>query len=143
MLYVSSFSTLAGKFWGGRLDGVSGTLGSPLERRVSLMLVTMQISAVCVYRALLRRLLEGWAFAVVSYTAATTLPPSRRCLLNGALLDWLLLITGLAPILETFASRTLRKALRYGRNPEWRWRLLRVHCTGGLARFVRFGRGKM
>ena len=28
------------------LDGVSGTLGFPLERRVSLMLVTMLISAV-------------------------------------------------------------------------------------------------
>ena len=83
------------ELWGGRLDGVLGRLGFPLERRVSLMI-----------------LLKGWAFSFafrrevfasldVSYTAATLLPPSRRCRLNGALLDELLLVTGLAPLLET------------------------------------------
>ena len=46
-------------FWGGRLDGVSGKLGFPLERWVSLMLVMMLISAVGVNRTLLRRLLGG------------------------------------------------------------------------------------
>ena len=54
----------------------------------------------------------GWAFALVfrrvvfasldvSCTAAATLPPSRRCRVNGALLDELLLVTGLAPLLQT------------------------------------------
>ena len=57
-----SGSTLSGEIWGGRLDGVSGTLGFSLERRVSLMLVTMLTSAVGVNRTLLRRLLGGWAF---------------------------------------------------------------------------------
>ena len=106
-----SGSTLSGEFWGGRLDGVSGTLGFPLERQVSLMLVTMLISAMGVNRTLLQRLLGGWAFALVfqrevfasldvSYTA-TSLPPSRRCRLKGALFDELLLVTGLAPPLET------------------------------------------
>ena len=46
----------------------------------------------------------GWAFAVAlrrevlatSNTAAATLPPSRRCRVNGALLDELLLVTGRA-----------------------------------------------
>ena len=86
--------------------------GSPLERRVSLTPVTMLISAVGVNRTLLQRLLGGWAFAIafrrkvfathdVSCTAATTLPPSRRCRVNGALLDDLLLVTGLALLLET------------------------------------------
>ena len=87
-----SGSTLAGEFWGGHLDGVSGTIGFHLERWVSLMVITMLISAVGVNRTLLRRLLGGWAFALafrrvasldVSYTAATTLTLSRRCRLNG------------------------------------------------------------
>ena len=59
-----SGSTLSGEFWGGRLDGVSGTLGIPLERRVSLMLVTMLISATGANRNLLRRLLGGWTFTL-------------------------------------------------------------------------------
>ena len=101
----------SGEVWGGHIDGVSGTLGFPLERRVSLMLVTMLISAMGVNRALLQRLLGGWAFALafrqevfaslgVSCTA-TSLPPSRRCRLNGALFDEHLLVIGLAPLLET------------------------------------------
>ena len=100
--------TLSGDFCRGRLDGVSGTLGFPLERRVSLMLVTMLISAMGVNRTLLRRLLGGWAFTLgfrrevfASLDVFTSLPPSRRCRLNGALLDELLLVTGLAPLLET------------------------------------------
>ena len=106
-----SGGTLSGEFWEGRLDGVSGALGFPLERRVSLMLVTMLLSAMDVNRTLLRRLLRGWAFALtfrhevfasldLSCIAAATLPPSRRCPVNGALLDEFLLVTGLAPLLQ-------------------------------------------
>ena len=106
-----SRSTLSGAFWEGWLDGVSGTLGFPLARQILLMLITMLMSAVGVNRTLLR-LLGGWAFALalrrevfasldVSHTAATSLPPSRRCGLNGALLDEFLLVTELAPLLET------------------------------------------
>ena len=58
-----SGSTLSEEFWRGRLDGVLGTLAFPLERLVSLVLVTMLISAVGVHRTLLRPLLGGWAFA--------------------------------------------------------------------------------
>ena len=146
-----SGTTLFGELWGGRLDGVSGTLGFLLERRVSLMLVTMLISAVGVNRSLLRRLRERGAFRRevfaslhVSCTAATPLPPSRRCRLNGALLDEFLLVTGLAPFFtgDKLAGGTLRNTLRHRRISEWRWELLRAHYTGGLARFVRFGRGE-
>ena len=81
-------------FLRGRLDGVSWTLGFPLERRVSLMFITMLVAAVGVNRMLLRRLLGGCALALavwreafasldVSNTTATTLPPSRRCRMNG------------------------------------------------------------
>ena len=117
------------------------------------MLVTMLISVAGVNRTLLRRLLGGWAFALafrrevfasldVSYTAATTLPPSRRCRQIGALLDELQLVTGLCQFVgDKLASRTLRKALRYGRS-EGRGRLLGVFCTGGLACLLRVGRGK-
>ena len=44
---------------------------------------------------------EVFASLDVSYTAATSLPPSRRCRLNGALFDERLLVTWLAPLLET------------------------------------------
>ena len=77
-----------------------------------LLLVERQGKAVGVNRTLLQRLLGGWAFALafrrevfaslgVSHTAATTLPASRRCRVNGALLDELVLVTGLAPLLQT------------------------------------------
>ena len=55
-----SGSTHSGELWGGRLDGVAGTLGFPLERRVSLMLVTMLMAAMGVNRTPTRRLLGGW-----------------------------------------------------------------------------------
>ena len=80
------------EFWGGHLGGVAGTLGFPLERRVSLMLITMLIAAVGANRTLLQ--LRLWAFALafrrevlacldVSFTAAASLLPRRRCQVNG------------------------------------------------------------
>ena len=138
--------------WGGWLDGVSGTLGFPLERRVSIILVMMLNSAVGVNRTLLRRLPGGWAFALafrrevfasldVSHTAATSSPPSRRCRLDGAPLDELLLVTGRAPLLETnLRAEPCETLYCYRRISGWRWRLLRVHYTGGLCRLIRFGR---
>ena len=55
------------------------------------------------------------------------------------LLDELLLVTGLAPLLETNLTAepcetrgTLRNTPRYRRTSVWRRRLLRVHYTGGL-----------
>ena len=58
---------------------------------------------------LLQRFLGGCASALafafaslaVSCTAAVTLPPCVRCRVNGALLNELLLVTGLAFLLET------------------------------------------
>ena len=105
--------TLAGDFWRGRLDGVSGTLGFPLERRVSLMFITMLVASTGVSRTLLQRLLGGWASALafrreafaclgVACSVAATLPPSRRCRVNGALLDEFLLVTKLALLLQTY-----------------------------------------
>ena len=107
-----SGSTLAGEFWGGHLDGVAGTLGFPLERRVSLMLITMLVAATGVSRTLLQRLFgactviiaflrEAFVCLDVAHAAAATLAPSRRCQVKGALFGELLLVTGLAPLLET------------------------------------------
>ena len=81
-----------------------------------------------VNRVLLQRLLGGWAFAMAfrrevfvsldaSNTAATALLPRRRCRVNGALTDELVLVTWLAPL------GTLQDAPRYGCISEWRWRL--------------------
>ena len=144
-----SGSTLSGEFWEGRLNGVSGTLGFPLERSVSLMLVTMLISARGVKRTLVLRFSGGWAFASavrrevlasldVSNTAATSFPPSRRCRLKTALC---LMSFSLSQGLRLYWRQTC------GRNPAKHSalqthlrRLLRVHNTGGLARLVRLGR---
>ena len=84
-------------------DGVAGTLALPLEGRVSLMIITMLVASTGVNRTLFQRLLGGWAFACLdaTYTAAATQAPSRRCRVSGALLDELLLVTGLALLLET------------------------------------------
>ena len=46
-------TSITGEFGGGRVGGISGTLGLSLERRVSLMLTTMFIAAVGVKRTLL------------------------------------------------------------------------------------------
>ena len=75
----------------------------------------------------------------MSYTAATTLPPSGRCWVNGAYLDGLVIVTGLAPyVANELASGTLRKSSM--RTPmRRRWRLRCAHHIRGLARPVRFG----
>ena len=100
-----SGSTLAGEFWRGHLHGVSGTLGFPLERRVSLMLITILVAATGVNRTQPstppRSRREALVCLDVSHTAAATFPPSRRCRVNGALLGELPLVTGLAPLLQT------------------------------------------
>ena len=63
-----SGSTLSAEFWGERLDGVSGTLGFPRERRVSLVPIT--VAPVGDNRTLLS--------VDVYHIAGATLPPSRR-----------------------------------------------------------------
>ena len=89
--------------------------GFPLESRVSLMLVKMLISVMGVNRTPLQRFLGGWRSPslfdekYVSCTAATSLHPSSQCRLNQALLDELLLVTGLAPLLETNLRRNPAK----------------------------------
>ena len=73
---------------------------------------TMLVAAVGINRTLLQRLRGGLALAFafrreafasldVSNTAAATWSQSRRCWLNGALLDEFLLVTRLSPLLET------------------------------------------
>ena len=90
---------------GGHFDG-------HLEGRVSLMLITMLVAATGANRTLHQRLFGGWAFALafwraanacldVAHSAAASLAPSRRCRVSGALSDELLLVTGLAPLLDT------------------------------------------
>ena len=73
-----SGSTLTEKFWGGHLDGVAGTLGFTLERRVSLVLITGLVTAKGANRTFLQRLLGGWAFALAFRAKSICLP--RRTL---------------------------------------------------------------
>ena len=69
--------------------------------RVSLMFMTMLVCAVGVNRTVLQRWASALASLDVSYIAAATLPRCRRCRVNGVLLDEHLLVTGLAPLLQT------------------------------------------
>ena len=120
----------------------------------SLMIITMLVAVVGVKRTLLQRLLGGWAFALafrrevfasldVSCTAAATVPPSRRCRANFALLDELLFITGLAlSFQKNWRAEPCEKLYNTDASPKWRWRLRCAHDAGGLARPVRFGRGE-
>ena len=91
------------------------------------MLITILIAAAGAHRTLLQRLLGGWASALafrreaygcldVSYTAAATLAPSRRCQAERTQLDELLLVTGLAPLLQmTFRTEPCDKTPRHRR----------------------------
>ena len=76
------------------------------------MLTTMLVASTRANRTLHQHLLGGWAIALAfrreafasldaACTAATTLAPSRRFRVNGALLDELLLVTRLAHLLQT------------------------------------------
>ena len=123
-----SGGTLPGEFWRVRLDGVSGTLGFPLTLRLSLMLISMLVAAMGVNRMLLQRLLGGWALALafrrevfasldVSYTAATALPPCRRCRVNGHFIDELVLVTGLAPLETNLRAEPCEKLFATGASP--------------------------
>ena len=118
------------------------------------MLITMLVAATGANRTFLQRLLGGWAFAFafqreafacldVAYSAAVSLAPSRRCRVNGALLDELFLVTGLAPLLETnLRAEPCKHTLRYRCLTKRSWQVRRVQHARGLARHVRFGRRK-
>ena len=115
------------------------------------MLITMLVAAVGVHRTLRRRVPGGWVFAIafrreafgspdVSYTAAATLPPSRRCRVNGALHDELLLVTGLAPVFQTNLRAEPCEALcASDASPSGTGGLRCARHTGSLARPVRLG----
>ena len=113
----NSGSTLSGKFWRERLDDISGTLELPLERRVSLMLTTMLVAAVGANRDMMGRE-EG-------RSARSIRQP--RSVLQTALLDELLLVTGLARLLQmNLRAKPCAKTPRNGCIAEWSWRL---RCT--------------
>ena len=96
--------------WGGELDGVRGTLGFSLGRRVSFMLTTVVGSVAGLTGLHLQQLLGIWTFALtfrreelsvldVAFVAAAAFPPKRRCSITGPLLDELLVATFLGPLL--------------------------------------------
>ena len=107
-----SDSTLTGVFWWGHLNDLSDTRRLPLTRRVSLMFISIQAAVVTVHRTLLKHLLRDWLFGLVfrrkvfvsldmSYTTCLILTSSSGCRENAVPLDELVLVTGLAPLLNT------------------------------------------
>ena len=88
-------------FWCGRLDGLASTLGDPLERRVSFMLTTMLVAAVGGNRTLLQRF-PGRVGSRPRFFGEKHSPASACSTLQPrASLDELLLVTRLAPLLQT------------------------------------------
>ena len=99
------------EFWGGALDGISGSLGFPMQRRVILMYV------LGVTRRSLQQTLGAWIFALsfkrearccldVAFMCARKLPTRNLVPACGALLDDLLLAEGRS------SSRKLDHVLR-------------------------------
>ena len=99
------------EFWGGNLDGMKETLGIPMCSRTSLMYVTLTGAVLGVTRTSLQQLLGAWNFALsfrrealccldVAFLAVGTLPTRRPIPPTGALLDDLLLVCGIAPLLQ-------------------------------------------
>ena len=91
------------EFWGGALDGISGSLGFPMHRRTTLMYVTLLGALLGVTRGSLQQILGAWNFALsfrrealccldVAFMCARKLPTRRHIPAHGALLDDLLLV---------------------------------------------------
>ena len=100
------------EFWGGALDGIFGSLGFPMQRRTTLMYVTILGALLGVTRGSLQQVLGAWIFALsfrreahccsdVAFMCARKLPTRNPVPACGALLDDLLLVTGIAPLLQT------------------------------------------
>ena len=95
--------------WGGQLDENRGKLGFGMGRRVSLMLATGAARGLSGHD--FRRFLGLWVYALsfrrealsvldVASVAAECFAPRRRCAVEGAVLDELLVTTFLAPLLD-------------------------------------------
>ena len=96
---------------GGQLDGKRGKLGFGMGRQVSSMLATVTGAARGLSGRDVRRLLGLWVCTLsfrrealsvldVAFVAAECFPPRRRCAVEGALLEELLVTTFLAPLLD-------------------------------------------
>ena len=111
---ISSEKGISGfkaEFWGGALDGISGSLGFPMHRRTTLMYVTLLGALLGVTRGSLQQILGAWNFALsfrrealccldVAFMCARKLPTRRPTAAHGALLDDLLVVAGIAPLLQ-------------------------------------------
>ena len=102
-------ATVHAEFWSGALDGVAGTLGFPMCRRTSLLFVTLTGVVLGVARTPLQHLLGAWNFALSFRREAScclgvaflgTLPVRRPVPTNGAVLEGLFLVCGIAPLLQ-------------------------------------------
>ena len=76
-MWGQSGNTLSGKLWGGRLAGLSGTLGPPFESRISLMIFALLVLS----RMFLRRLLTGGSSPSQS---RPQIPPSSTAVFASA-----------------------------------------------------------
>ena len=141
-----SGSTLAGEFLGGRRDWRCRHDRVP-SRTPSIAHAHHDAGRCCGRKSDALAAPSGrWAFALSDEKNS----PASMCLTLQQLLavqqtmsseTELVLVTGLAPLLETNLRAEPRKTPRYG----WifqRWRRRRAHRTGGLAHLVRVGRGK-
>ena len=104
-------TTFEHEVWGGQLDGKRGKLGCGVGRRVSLMLATVTGAARGLSGHDLRRLLGLLGVCTLfqarsavrsgcGIVTAECFPPRRRCGVEGALLDELLVSTFLASLLD-------------------------------------------
>ena len=103
---------LRSTFWGASLRGDEGLIGFSPERRASLCAATLIAATSGVSGVELQRLLGLWVFAAgfrrealsvigSSFTLARLMPPFRRTMLTGPVLDELLTLVGISPLLDS------------------------------------------
>ena len=103
------YSGTLAELWGAEIDGVTGRVGFPMERRASLILASVLGLVHGTNRAGLQQLLGGWNFVFafrrelacvldVADVAAQRFPPRRVSHLDGALVDELLRAASLSPL---------------------------------------------
>jgi len=100
------------QFWGCEVRGIDGTLAFPMLRRLNLMALTLVSLCVPVSGHQLQRLLGAWNYCCSfrreyasvlgrSYTLASKMPPQRKILLGGPVVDELLTLCFCAPFMFT------------------------------------------
>ena len=100
-------------FWWAELRGGEGVLGSPLEKMIDLMAITLEAVRFPITKAMFHRLLGSWVYVIgfrkevlavieCCYSHLYRMPESGRFELPGRVVDELLMLVFLGPLLHVY-----------------------------------------